>query len=239
MGVVEQVEVIEQQLRAIRDPERAVQERRYLKSDLEFIGVNIPTLRARVRPMARAITDRGALWALVDALWAREVHELRMLALLLLQARVSLLEPADLPALEAMLRACRTWALVDTLAPHVVGPLVVRHPTVAATLDRWAVDPDFWVRRAALLSLLVPLRQGGGDVDRFFRYADSMLEEKEFFIRKAIGWVLRDVSRTRPELVVSWLTPRLTRCSGVTFREAVRHLPPPAQAQLQAAYRVA
>ena len=56
--------------------------------------------------------------------------------------------------------------------------------------------------------LLVALRQGGGDFERFGRYADAMLEEREFFIRKAIGWVLRDTGRKRPELVFEWLLPR-------------------------------
>lgn len=51
-----------------------------------------------------------------------------------------------------------------------------------------------------------------------------MLEEKEFFIRKAIGWVLRDTAKKRPELVFDWLLPRAHRASGVTIREAVKHL---------------
>jgi len=93
-----------------------------------------------------------------------------------------------------------------------------------AVLDRWAGDDDFWVRRAALLALLVPLRKGGGDFDRFCRYADAMLDEKEFFILKAIGWVLRDTARKRPAMVYEWLLPRAGRASGVTLREAVKPL---------------
>ncbi|HEY5013186.1 MAG TPA: DNA alkylation repair protein [Acidimicrobiia bacterium] len=91
-------------------------------------------------------------------------------------------------------------------------------------LDRWAVDDDFWIRRSALLALLGPLRGGTGDFDRFSRYADAMLEEKEFFVRKAIGWVLRETAKKRPELVYHWLLPRAARASGVTVREAVKPL---------------
>ena len=64
-----------------------------------------------------------------------------------------------------------------------------------------------------------------------------MLEEREFFIRKAIGWVLREVSKKRPELVVEWLGPRTGRASGVTFREAVKYLPPDDRERLAAAFR--
>jgi len=65
----------------------------------------------------------------------------------------------------------------------------VRPEELTGVLDRWAADEDFWVRRAALLSLLRPLRRGEGDFGRCARYADMMLAEREFFIRKAIGWV--------------------------------------------------
>ncbi len=63
-----------------------------------------------------------------------------------------------------------------------------------------------------------------GDFDRFSRYADAMLDEREFFIRKAIGWVLRDTAKRRPDLVYRWLLPRASRASGVTIREAVKPL---------------
>jgi 3-methyladenine DNA glycosylase AlkD len=121
-------------------------------------------------------------------------------------------------------RESRTWALVDGLSVSVMGALVERHPELAPVLDRWAVDDDFWLRRAALLALLVPLRQGRGDFDRFGRYADAMLDEREFFIRKAIGWVLRETARKRPDLVYDWLLPRAVRASGVTIREAIKPL---------------
>jgi 3-methyladenine DNA glycosylase AlkD len=118
----------------------------------------------------------------------------------------------------------RTWALVDGLASSVVGPLVERQPELAATLDRWAADEDIWVRRSALLALLLPLRRGEGDFERFSRYADAMLAEREFFIRKAIGWVLRETSKKSPELVYDWIRDRAARASGVTIREAVKYI---------------
>lgn len=130
----------------------------------------------------------------------------------------------DAALLERMLRESRTWALVDGLAASVVGKLVEGDERFAAVLDRWAADDDFWIRRSALLALLVPLRKGGGDFERFARYADAMLGDREFFIRKAIGWVLRDTARRRPDLVYEWLLPRAARASGVTMREAVKPL---------------
>jgi len=106
----------------------------------------------------------------------------------------------------------------------VTAPLVERAAALAGELDRWAGDGEFWVRRAALLALLPPLRASGGDFARFARYTDAMLDEREFFVRKAIGWVLRETAKRRPGLVYKWLAPRAARASGVTLREAVRYL---------------
>jgi 3-methyladenine DNA glycosylase AlkD len=229
----------ERRLRAAGTPARAVAEKAYLKSSLEFAGVPVPATRTIIRELLprRDGGSRDQVVAAVVALWARPVHECRMAATVLLADHVGLLRAADATLVERLIRESRTWALVDSLAEHAMGPLVEAHPELTAVLDRWASDEDFWVRRSALLALLGPLRRGSGDFDRFGHYADLMLEEREFFIRKAIGWVLRDTGRRRPELVAAWLEPRAERASGVTLREAVKPLPPQTAARLLAAGR--
>ena len=230
---------IERELRDLGTPERAAGTKAYLKSDLEFTGTTVPATRSVIRSWCRArpALTREELTATGGELWARPVFECRLAAVELLDAQAALLRPGDAVMIEQMLRTARTWALVDTLAEHVMGGLVERYPELTATLDRWAGDDDFWLRRSAMLALLRPLRRGGGDFDRFSRYADQMLEEKEFFIRKAIGWILRDTAKRRPALVAEWLGPRAHRASGVTIREAVKPLPPGVRDQLMAAYR--
>jgi 3-methyladenine DNA glycosylase AlkD len=69
------------------------------------------------------------------------------------------------------------------------------------------------------------LRRGEGNWDRFCELADPMLEEREFFVRKAIGWVLRETAKRRPVLVADWLEPRAHRAAGLTVREAVKPMP--------------
>jgi len=214
---------IEKALPPLGTKARAEGSKAYLKSDLAFLGLTTPVLRRTVLALAKG-ADRSAIVSAAKALWERPVFELRAAAVELLVKNVRLLTPDDVPQIERFLREAKTWALVDGLAPLVMGPLFEMHPKLGRVLDRWAKDRDFWVRRASLLTLLVPLRNGAGDFDRFARYADTMLEEKEFFIRKAIGWVLREVSKKRPALVVDWLEPRKARASGVTMREAVKYL---------------
>jgi 3-methyladenine DNA glycosylase AlkD len=225
-GVDELAAAVDTALRAEGDPERAVKERAYLKSDLEHYGVRVPAVRAVARRLGseHPDLDHDDLFALVDRLWSEPVHERRLVSIELLDQHPRLVGPADMGRIEALLRGSRTWALVDPLAANVAGAVVDSSADAAAVLDRWAVDDDLWIRRAALLTLLVPLRRGAGDFDRFTRYAESMLDEREFFIRKAIGWVLRDTAKRRPQLVFEWVLPRASRCSGVTLREAVKPL---------------
>ncbi|HEY7294501.1 MAG TPA: DNA alkylation repair protein, partial [Dehalococcoidia bacterium] len=150
------------QLRAAGSPERAVSESAYLKSGLKFYGVTVWTTRRIVREALRERRDldRVALLALVEALWQEPIHEQRMAAYEALNTCSPLLAGEDLALVERLIRESKTWALVDGLAEHVAGGLVQRFPELNATLDRWAGDPDFWLRRAALLALLTPLRRG-------------------------------------------------------------------------------
>jgi 3-methyladenine DNA glycosylase AlkD len=209
------------------DPERAQVEHRYLKSELDHIGVAVPVVRRLVRSIAKGegVRGRADVVAVAEALWEVPVHEYRLAGVELLVAHAKDLGLEDLELVERLVREARTWALVDPLAIKVAGSIADRESEAAGpVLDRWAADPDFWVRRSALLALLDPLKRGQGDFDRFSAYADAMLDEREFFVRKAIGWVLRETSKGRPELVADWLEPRLGRASGVTFREAVKYL---------------
>jgi 3-methyladenine DNA glycosylase AlkD len=158
-----------------------------------------------------------------------------MAAAILLELHAGQLRAADLSLIERLIRDSRTWALVDVLAGDVVGEMALRL-RVRRTLDRWAGDDDFWVRRSSLLAELKPLKNGA-PFEPFARRADAMIEETEFFIRKAIGWVLRETSKKRPDEAFRWIAPRTHRASGVTMREAVKYLDDRRALQLMRAYK--
>jgi 3-methyladenine DNA glycosylase AlkD len=225
---------IEADLAALGTPERAEGEKRYLKSDLDFLGCRLSQIRAAVKEH-RGLSREEAV-ALAEELWSKPVFERRMAAVMVLEFHVKLLEPRDLELLERLIRESHTWALVDGLAGDVAAKLLVEHPEAAPSLDAWAADDDFWVRRSALLAL-GGLLKAGAPLDQFAGYADAMLDEREFFIRKAIGWVLREVAKKRPDEVYEWLRPRTARVSGVTIREAVKYLRPEQREELMRAYK--
>ncbi len=230
-------DAIEAAIRALGDPERAAGARRYLKSDLEHVGATNADVRRVVREALKGSRpDREALVALTAMLWDRGVFELRLAAVIALTREAKRLAVEDVALVERFVREAKTWALVDPLATDVMGAMATRLG-LGEVLDRWSADDDFWIRRASMLALLRPLRAGAGDWARFARYADAMLEEKEFFVRKAIGWVLRDTGRKRPALVDGFVAPRTHRISGVSLREAVKVLSSVRRDALLAAYR--
>lgn len=229
----------ERKLRVAGTPGRAVREKAYLKSDLQFVGTGVPVIRVLVADWckARPSLTHDQVAVLVLALWDSPLYECRQAAVLLLERTTRLFDPSDVALIERLLRTSRTWALVDGLAVNVTGDLAERFNELGPVLDRWAAAENFWLRRSALLALLRPLRAGVGDFERFSRYADAMLGEREFFIRKAIGWVLRETGKRRPALVADWLGPRVHLASGVTVRGAVKPLPAPVRTALMAGYR--
>lgn len=234
-------------LRARGTARRAGGAKRYMRSPLEFTGTTVPVVRrlAGTWLSRHADLDARSLRAVTEALWRAGVFEARLLATVLVQRRSGLLRTADLPWLERLLRDCRAWALMDNLAPYAVADVLARSPTLRRrTLTRWSRDPDFWTRRAALLTMHRDLARGDGDWPLWTALAATNLEdqarwlaappspEERFFIRKALGWALRDASRARPGDVAAFVEAHAGRLSGLTVREATRHLPARLRARL-------
>ncbi len=123
-----------------------------------------------------------------------------------------------------MVDASNTWAHVDWLATGIIADVYARYPASRRWLPKWAKQENFWIRRTAILAMLPELKRGGGDWRMWTAMADSMLGEKEFFIRKSIGWVLREVSKKHPRRVYDFIKPRRERMSGLTLREGAKYL---------------
>jgi 3-methyladenine DNA glycosylase AlkD len=239
LNVVREVAIIEAALAERGTAERAAGAKAYLKSELDFFGVDAKGVRATAREVFERHPDLGHddLVRLVRALWRRPSFDAKAVAVGLLERRPDLLGPDDLGLVDELLRQSGTWALVDWLCTKVAAPLVERDPALKRTLKAWARDDDFWLRRSSMLSLLPALRRGEGDFELFSRFASRMVEEGEFFIRKAIGWVLRDTSKKRPALAYEFLSAYIDRVSGLTLREGSKYLPKEQREKLMERYR--
>jgi 3-methyladenine DNA glycosylase AlkD len=199
-----------------------------MKTTLRFHGVDAKTVRAAAAELVKlhdAELDRAALRAISEHLFATEWFDLRSAAIVILDRRRKRLTADDLPWLIELVRIAGCWAHVDYLATKVIGWIVGDPPRDPAQLRTWARDPDLWVRRTALLCQHDALSHGGGDFALWTEIAVPMLPETVFWIRKALGWVLRAVSRKRPELTAAFLRANGDRCSGLTRREAEKYVP--------------
>ena len=223
--------------RRLGSADRARGEKAYLKSPLRFHGVTVPQIRATAAAFVKDHPglERRDLRSLIEGLFATEFHDLHTTGIAILEHERALLGATDRPWLIDLVRRSANWAHVDWLSTKVIGSVISRIPRRARAriLESWARSPDLWTRRAALLAQLDELRAGRGDFALFETLAARMLEEREFFIRKAIGWVLRDVSKKRPDLVFDFLLRHRGKVSGLTFREGSRKLPASLRAGLE------
>ena len=136
-------------------------------------------------------------------------------------------DPQSLPLYRHLVETGAWWDLVDPLAADRVGPILLHHrDAVTPTIRAWAVDEDLWVRRTAILAQLK--HREATDTDLLAEVLDANLEDslhgRQFFVRKAVGWALRQHARTDPEWVRAYVDSRAPTSSGLSRREALKHL---------------
>jgi len=227
MNVAREVRAVRAALAKVGTAERARNEKRYLRSELKFLGAPMPEIRRVARDVAKrvAVEDDAALRPLAAALWDTGIHELRAVAMLVLERRAAALGARDLPLLERLLRESKSWAYLDWLCMKVLAPMLLRVPALRRRIVRWSRDDDFWMRRAAVLTLLPGVTDGSVPFSAWAAIAVPMLGEREFFIRKALGWSLREVGKKNPAEVTAFLRAHRQEVSGLTVREGVKYLP--------------
>jgi 3-methyladenine DNA glycosylase AlkD len=215
-------------LRGAADPEKAAPMQAYMKSAMPFLGVSAVPLRATVRPIVAALrmTSQAAWLATVRAMWDEATHREERYAALELVAHRAYRPFRTLEALPLYRHLVLTgawWDLVDVIATHHVGELLTKNPApLKTTLLAWAKDPDMWIRRTAILSQ--NRRKHDTDLELLFGAIAPSIESKEFFLRKAIGWALRELAKSKPDVVRRYVAEHEAQLSGLSKREALKHL---------------
>jgi 3-methyladenine DNA glycosylase AlkD len=209
-----------------RDPAAAASMEAYMRGKFPFLG--IPT-RAR-RELSRRVVDglgtptESVLTELALACWQLPEREYQYFASDWLRRHARVLSPGFLATARTLVTEKSWWDSVDALAAHVVGPVVARHPAAVSTMDEWAASEDLWLVRTAILHQLRYRERT--DADRLFRYCVSHAGHRDFFVRKAIGWALREYGRTEPEEVRRFVAAQ-PGLSPLSVREALKHLGQP------------
>ncbi|MGD0282395.1 MAG: DNA alkylation repair protein [Dissulfurispiraceae bacterium] len=219
--------IFRKRLKENSNPERAAKEKSYLKSPYKFFGVTVPFITKMAKDFKRTNrdVDKRFVFELGKRLWDSEYHQEKTLAIKLLEQYSEYLDYESMSMLERMLSASAGWDHVDGITNHLVDAVLRKDRRTYEYLKRWSKSDNFWMRRAALISQLLLFREGKGDRKLFFSFAERMIEEKEFFIRKAIGWALREMSKAEPGAVFDFLMKVKDRGSGLTLREGSKRLP--------------
>lgn len=217
---------VSSQLAEVAQPANAESMRAYMKTEMPFYGVKKPA-RVPIRKEAkkRFVPETHAAWtAGIRALWALPHREERYHALEWgKDHRRDHLSMASLPLIEALIREGGWWDLVDATVSYFVSPLAkAEREAMRPVLERWVDDPDLWIRRAAIIAHNG--HKEATDEGRLFDFCRRRAHEKEFFIRKAIGWALRDYSKTAPDAVRAFLLAEKDSLSGLSFREGAKQL---------------
>jgi endonuclease-3 len=216
------VEVLINDYRALfeqhRNPDRASRQSRYLRDQFPFFGIPMPQLTQLVRQQGYPPADR---WKeVVERLYEEPEREFHYTALFIARKHAER-TTQELALYERLITRHSWWDTVDTIAPHLVGPLVLRLPQLLPQVAAWRHSTNLWLRRTSIIYSLRYKQQT--DREALFTTCTLLAEDPEFFIRKAIGWALREYGKVAPHEVRAYLD-RTQTLSPLSRREASRRL---------------
>jgi 3-methyladenine DNA glycosylase AlkD len=214
-------------LGSVGNPARAQIQKNYLKSPFTFYGVSRQQMQKIARSIIKkfpAITQQELI-DLCSEMWADEYHELKSIAIDIMHYRLDLVDEQMLDLIDHMIDSATGWDHIDEIAIRLVGHLLKLDPKNFDYLRRCEQSDNFWKRRVSIIAQLKLYKTDHFNQDLLFEICTAHLYEKEFFIRKAIGWALRELSKTKPNIVFEYIHTHKEYMSGLTFREGVKRLP--------------
>jgi 3-methyladenine DNA glycosylase AlkD len=225
MPISDVVAYVQSALVALANPEKAVGMAAYMKTDMPFYGVQKPARVGILRELVARfpVEDRAGYERSVLELWTLPHREEKYLAIGVARHHERFVMVESLPLYRRLIVEGAWWDFVDEVAMRLVGAVLLSdRTTVTPTIRSWGADEDMWLRRSAIISQVA--HKSATDQELLFELCERMAHEREFFIRKAIGWALREHSKTYPEAVWGFALGHRDVLSGLSFREATKHL---------------
>jgi len=215
------IEALEKEFQQHGNSQIASQQKAYMRDQFEFFGIKTPDRRNIQKPffVKEYLPPKEELPELTKTLWKKPEREFHMFAQELVFKYIKKFEKVDMSLLEHMVTHKSWWDTVDYIAVHLMGNYFKKFPEERKTyVDKWLKSNNIWLQRCALLFQL----QYKTEMDtKLLSYTiNSLLGSKEFFINKAIGWVLRHYSRTNPEWVEDFVYQ--TDLHSLSRKEALR-----------------
>lgn len=206
------------------DPERAAPMAAYMKGHFAYLGISTVPRRDLAKEALAGLPapDEADVAAVAAGCWALAEREYQYAAVDYTVRRVRVCSPAFLPVAERLITTKPWWDTVDLLAAHVVGGLVAATPALRPEMDRWLDSGHLWLARSAILHQLGWKERT--DADWLFTACLARAGDTDFFARKAIGWALREYSKTDEPAVRAFVAAHDGDLSGLSKREALKWL---------------
>ncbi|PZU96595.1 MAG: DNA alkylation repair protein [Leptolyngbya sp.] len=204
-------------------PDLAGPMKQYMRNQFEFLGIKSPAQKALIKQFIaeNGLPDITQVESVVRELWSWPAREYQYIALALLGRQQKKLTPSVVPLLEYLLTTKSWWDTVDSIASHNVGKLLIEYPDQRdPVIGNWRGSDNLWLRRTTLLFQLGHKAQT--DEALLFVLIEQNRDSREFFIQKAIGWALREYSKTAPEAVQAFVSE--TSLAPLSRREALKWL---------------
>ena len=209
------------ELKCHANPERAAPMAAYMKHSFDYLSIAKPQLAKICQPFFKNAVAEEVDWRFIDQCWASPWREMQYAALEYLKRVQAQLTPQDVPRLQRLITTQSWWDTADFL-DRIVGGIALRHPEVNAVLLDWSQSDNIWLRRVAIDHQL--LRKAQTDTALLERILCNNLGQSAFFINKAIGWALRDYSKTNPQWVRAFIDKHRSRMAKLSIREASKYL---------------
>lgn len=207
--------------RSEADPEKAVQMSAYMRDQFPFLGIQTPKRKKLSRDFYKTVSKTVVDWNFIFRCWEQPEREFQYLAVEYLGKLKAILTPADIPNLRKLAEIKSWWDTVDGL-DIVIGDIALRYPELNDVMIEWSMDDNFWIRRIAIDHQL--LRKEKTDTQLLERILVNNLGQSEFFINKAIGWSLRDYSKTNPAWVRGFIEKYQGRMAKLSIKEASKYI---------------
>lgn len=218
-------QLVQERLSSLADPAKAVEMAAYMKTDMPFYGVQKPDRLPIIQDLKRDFkpSSLSEYHENILSLWQQPKREEKYLAINYAELFPQFITIDSLPLYEQMVREGAWWDYTDSIASHLTGPVLLGNEAdVRPIVDGYVDDSDFWIRRTALLSHLG--HKKNTSFKHLFIYCRKLAPEKEFFIRKAIGWALREYSKSEPNRVKQFLAENKGKLSALSYNEGAKHL---------------
>lgn len=193
----------------------------YMRGRFEFLGVKTPARRKAAKAFFKKHGGADIDWRFVRQAWEHPFREMQYAALDYLETRKNLLRPGDLPQLKKLAQTKSWWDTIDFL-DRLAGGIIAGFPETRPVILQWSRDEDIWLRRLAIDHQL--LRKDQTDQHLLEQILVNNLDQTEFFINKAIGWALRDYSKTNPEWVKNFIRQHHGKMAPLSIWEASKYL---------------